>query len=79
MAISSRQQRYQKDMENGSHVEIGFNKWQLAHGDVHRRVRRRICIRGPIIVKNGQVVEVTEIESPNRILGERTEPYACFK
>lgn len=66
-------------MKNGSHVEIGFNQWQLAHGDVHRRVRLRICIRGPIIVKNGQVVEVAEIESPNRILGERADPYACFK
>ena len=71
--------RDQKDMKNGSYMEIGFNKRQLAHGDVHRRVRRWICIRSPIIVKNGQVVEIAEIESPNRILGERADPYAYFK
>lgn len=78
MTVSSRQQRDQKDMKNASHVKIGFKKWQLAHGDVHRRIRRRICPGGPIIVKNGQVVEVAEIESPNRIYGERADPYACL-
>ena len=63
-------------MKNASHMKIGFNKWQLAHGNVHRRILRRICPGGPIIVKNGQVVEVAEIESLNRIYGESAHPYA---
>jgi hypothetical protein len=66
-------------MKSASHVEVGFNQWQLAHGDVHRRIRRRIGIGGPFIAKNSQIVEVAEIESPNRILWERADPYAPFK
>ena len=29
-------------------------------------------------MENGDVVELAEIESPNRVLGERTDPYMRF-
>ncbi len=57
-------------------MEIGFNKWQLAHGDVHRRIHCWIFAGGSIIVENGYVVELAEIESPNLTLWESTDPYA---
>jgi hypothetical protein len=55
-----------------TYVEISFYKWELAHGDVHRGIHRRIRIRSPSIVKNGQVVEIGKV--PTRGIGERSNP-----
>jgi hypothetical protein len=56
-------------------VKIGFNERQFENGNVHIRIYSRKCIGGSLIVENGDVVELAEIKSPNRTLGERTDPY----
>jgi hypothetical protein len=59
-------------------MKIGFEERQVEHGRVHIRIHSRFCIGGSLIVENGYVVELAEIKSPNRILGERTDPYVTF-
>ena len=46
----------------GTYVEVGLYKGHLAHGNVHRRIRRRVSIWGTCVAENGQVVEVTVIQ-----------------
>jgi len=60
-----------------AHVEIGFIKRQLEHGDVYRRVLQWICIRGPSIVENAHVDKVGEITSTFTPRGgASTKPYS---
>lgn len=56
-------------------MKIGFNEWQFENGDVHIRIYSRKRIGGSLIVEDSDIVELAEIESPNRILGKRTDPY----
>lgn len=58
-------------------MQICFIKGQLDHGDVHRRVSRWICIRGPCIVEDGHVGKVVKGKiSATPGGGESTEPYS---
>ena len=56
-------------------MKIGFNERQFEIGNVHIRIYSWKRIGGSLIVENGDVVELAEIESPKRILGKRTDPY----
>jgi hypothetical protein len=59
-------------------MKIGFEERQVEHGRVHIRIHSWIGIGGSLIMENGDVVELAEIESSNRILGESTDPYVTF-
>jgi hypothetical protein len=39
-----------------THVEIGFNKRQLAHRNVHGGIRQRIYRKSPNVAENGEVL-----------------------
>jgi hypothetical protein len=60
-----------------TYVEISLYKWELAHGNAHRRIRRRSRNISPGIVKNGQIVEIGIVESgkvPACSIRQRTDP-----
>jgi hypothetical protein len=50
-----------RERKLSAHMEIGFNKRQLAHRDVYRWVLRWVRIRGLFVMENGHVVKVAEI------------------
>ena len=39
-----------------TYVEVGLDKRYPAHGNVNRRIRRWVSIRGTFVAENGQVV-----------------------
>jgi hypothetical protein len=45
-----------------AHVEICFDKRQLAHGDIHPWVLRRLITLGSFILENGHVGRIFETE-----------------
>jgi hypothetical protein len=44
-------------------MEVGFDKWHLAHRDIYSRIRRRMCIRRSVIVEDGYADAVIETEN----------------
>jgi hypothetical protein len=42
--------------EGATHVEIGFNKRELAHRNVRGGIRQRIYRKSPQVAENGEVV-----------------------
>jgi hypothetical protein len=57
-----------------AHMEIGFNKRIMYHGDVLRRVRW-ILIRGPLIAEHSHVGVVVESEPSFPKVGQCTNPW----
>ena len=53
-------------------MKICFNQWQLADWYVNRGIVSGIRVSGASIVKNCEIVEVTEI--PTRSIGQSTDP-----
>jgi len=65
-----------KRSERGAaHVEICFNKRQLAHGDEYPWLLRRFFTLGPFILENGHVGKVVEIKKSTSRVGQCTNPY----